>query len=170
MMISTSHGRTGRGAVAADGPSLAPRRSMSGRAPATFALRTLGFTFLVALSVAWLWQPLRTLILLSLQSHEYEHYSHIAVVPLISFALIYLDRQSIFSTVRSGYALGAPLMVAGLGLGLLSEAFLGADSIRFTSVTLGAVTLWIGAFILCYGTAAFKGASFPLAFLFLMIP
>ena len=92
-----------------------PRRSLSVATPAlqlpepTWVLaRSTRFLLVVALSVAWAWQPLTTVIGRSLKSSEYEHYSHIVLLPFFSAYLLYLNRRAILAHVqpalRSGIA------------------------------------------------------------------
>src|SRR3989442_8296241 len=75
--------------------------------------RDASFLLLVALSVAWCWQPLTTVIGRSLKSSEYEHYSHIILLPFFSAYLLYLNRHAIFGHVHYGLRTGLFLAAAG---------------------------------------------------------
>src|SRR5262245_38187300 len=139
--------------------------------PSAVGLRTAAFLLLVGLSVAWLWQPLDTVIELSLRYGRYEHYSHIVLIPLVSAALVYLDRGTIFS--RVAYAPGGGvLMIAGIALSWIARSGPVSDPEQgFVSVAMFAlVLLCAGAFLLCYGANALQAAAFPVAFLLFMVP
>lgn len=114
-------------------------------------------------------RALRALIELSMHNATA---SHLVLVPFITAALICLERDSIFSSVRSFGALeiGVFVVVGALAwVGCLSWASPTAPD--FLSATVGAlVVLWAGGFLLFYGYAAFRAALFPLVFLAFMVP
>ena len=61
-----------------------------------------GFALIVLVSVAWVWQPLTTVIVRSLNSEGYEHYSYIILLPFLSAYMAFLGRDVIFRHVRPG--------------------------------------------------------------------
>src|SRR5436190_4145685 len=130
------------------------------------------FLLVVALSVAWCWQPLTTVIGRSLKSAEYEHYSHIILLPFFSAYLLYLNRHAIFRHVQSGLRTGSLLAAGGAATIWLAETTLiTRESETLLSLTvLGLVTVWAGGFVLCYGLRAFRTAAFPFLLLVFMVP
>jgi exosortase len=96
-------------------------------------------------------------------------YSQAVIVPCLTAALLYLDRHRIFRSVRPALKPAVPLLaiagtLIGLGLGVVPP------SVQLCTSILGLAIAFVGLFILCYGTAAFDAARFPLAFLFLGVP
>jgi exosortase len=120
-------------------------------------------------SIALCWSALKALTLFSLQ---HESSSHVALIPLISAYLLYSERGRIFQIVRPATFGGAAVLLTALIL------YFRMSGLRFTNdpekflpgATLAIVMLWWGGFLLCYGTAAWRRASFSLLFLLLMIP
>lgn len=113
-----------------------------------------------------LWAPLQALLGLILQD---DRYTHILVVPVISVAFLYFEKERIFRDARYCPRIGVPVMLLGLLLlfvGLLRQS----ESSHVTFAAGALVLLWIGAFILCYGAASFRHARFPLLFLVLVVP
>lgn len=96
--------------------------------------------------------------------------SHIILVPFVTAALLYMNRQRIFETVNVSVVPG--LLVAAAGIGVLSayEEFGVAEADRLTLVAAGIVVIWLGGFLFFYGGAAFRRGLFPLLFLALAIP
>ena len=134
--------------------------------------RDAGFLLLVALSVAWCWQPLTTVIGRSLKSAEYEHYSHIILLPFFSAYLLYLNRHAIFKHVHSGLRTGLFLAAAGAATIWLggTTVITGEPEHQLSVTMLGLVTLWAGGFGLCYGHRALRIAAFPFLLLLFMVP
>lgn len=131
--------------------------------------RSLCFATLVAGTLAAFWTPLTTLLTFSFR---HEHYSHIVLIPLISAAVVGLERKRIFAHVQTGWPVGFALLGTGLlvyGVGrLLSGSMSVNDQL---SVTIFGVVLVVGgAFVLCYGHHAGRAALFPLLFLVLAAP
>jgi exosortase len=135
--------------------------------------RTTGWFALYAGACAVLFlDPLYDLIRLSLSS---EVYSHVLVIPLISAALVYAERDAIFretggAPTRKGLGLILFLLVGLFGA---VTAWLGASSSSHASLTLsivGFLTLLGFGFWWLYGSRAFRAALFPLLFLLLMLP
>ena len=134
--------------------------------------RNAGFLLLVALSVAWCWRPLTTVIGRSLESAEYEHYSHIILLPFFSAYLLYLNRHAIFKHVHPGLRTGLFLAAAGAATIWLggSPVITGEPEHQLSMTMLGLVTLWAGGFGLCYGHRALRTAAFPFLLLLFMVP
>jgi exosortase len=139
------------------------------RAPARLS-RHAAFLGLVIVTIAWFWGPLSTVINLSLRYGEYEHYSHLVIIPVISLFLIYLRRDAIFADVQSGTRLGAVVMVGAIIASWLPRILRLDDANAWTVAIVCMVAMVIGSFLLCYGAAAFKKAAFGLLFLLFMVP
>jgi exosortase len=127
------------------------------------------FLGLLVACIAWFWKPLSTVVSLSLRYGDYEHYSHIIAMPFLTVFLLWVDRRTIFATVgRSGY--GAAILASGIVASWIPSAL---DIARETAWALSIVMMvatFAGAFLLCYGTGAFRKAAFPLLLLILMSP
>ena len=131
-----------------------------------FTPRDKVFAALCALVIVIMWTPLKSLIGMSLQD---ERYTHILVVPVISAAFLFLERERIFLNSRYCLAMGVPLMLLGLLIGFVSNMRLSLSGHLTVSVG-AAVLMWIGAFVLCYGLRSYKTVGFPFLLLLLMIP
>lgn len=131
--------------------------------------RTAYFVVLCLLSIVVFWLPLTNLVGLSLQ---YEHYSHILLIPLVSVWLIYVARKSIFLHVQYSLGVGTVLLLVGLTMYSFAQRnFLQwseSDSLSASIVSI--VVVWMAGFVLCYGTQTFRAAAFPLSFLLLVVP
>jgi len=125
--------------------------------------------FIVISSVAF-YRTLSAVIRYSLASSDSS--SHIVLIPIISFFLLYLERQRIFSVTRTSIVPGTSLAL----LGILLFELINRSSIpqngnwRLCLETLCVVLVWIAGFLFCYGFAALRAAAFPLLFLSLMVP
>ncbi len=98
--------------------------------------------------------------------------SHVVLIPLISAMLMFQDRASIFSSVRTSWGPGLLILAVGLGLSVAGRTHL-ADLALLNSLSwmVGAVVVCaIGGFLLLYGWQASRAAMFPLAFLVFMVP
>ena len=127
----------------------------------------------VVVSVFVFWTPLRTLVDYSLRSgHEFDKYSHILLIPFITIVLVFLERKRVFTNVEYSPRVGILLLLIGLTLNFSAGWAwdqLGAEN-SLSARVLALVTVWIGGFILCYGTRAFRAGVFALLFLFLTVP
>lgn len=111
---------------------------------------------------------LKALLMLSLHDDQY---SQIPFVLLISLGLMYLERKMIFSGLRFSPLHSLPLLLAGVGAYCLSRIPPSFDQTdRLSLVVVALIAIWMGGFVLCYGSRSFQAAMFPLLFLLLMIP
>ena len=133
------------------------------------ARRHASFVTFVVLSGLIFYNTLTALVRYSLQD---ESSSHIILIPLISFFLLYIERQRIFSITRASIATGIGLALGGVILHWLAGRgpFPQDGNWPLSLETLSLVLVWVGGFILSYGFAAFRAAMFPLLFLLLMVP
>lgn len=127
----------------------------------------LCFLLFESLSIFAFWQPSKILWALSL--HD-ETYSHILVVPLISFALLYLQRRALFSDVRISPIACTPFLLTGFIVYSASRNAFPNRDIRLSLIVCALVLVLMGGFVLSYGIRSFRAALFPLLFLSMMIP
>ncbi len=119
----------------------------------------------VALCLFFLWRGVRALVVYSMVR---ESSSHLVLIPFISLTLIYLERRTIFQTVRTGALPGLGAIVCGMGMYWTMAR---ADGAQYLSLlALSIVLILAGSFLLCYGSKAAASAAFPLLFLLLMVP
>lgn len=108
-------------------------------------------------------------------------HSHILLIPLISLALVALQRSTIFAERGRAFKTGFGICAGGLivyGLAILLKEQMERQGFRnqdvpndyLTLCMVGFVAWVIGSFIAVHGTQAFKKARFPLVFLVLAIP
>ncbi|MGD0544788.1 MAG: exosortase/archaeosortase family protein [Candidatus Acidiferrales bacterium] len=124
--------------------------------------------FIVISSLAF-YKTLSAVIRYSLASSDSS--SHIVLIPIISFFLLYLERQKIFSITRTSIVPGASLTLLSIFFyWLVNRSSFPKGNWQLALETLCVVLVWIAGFLLCYGFAALRAAAFPLLFLLLMVP
>lgn len=103
---------------------------------------------------------------------DFDFCSQILAAPFIAFALVYWRRHEIFRTVHASPAVGGPLGLAGLAIYALAHHYAGAlgSYDALSAAAFGLVLIWWAGFYAIYGSAAFRSALYPLAFLLLMVP
>lgn len=112
------------------------------------------------------WKPL-----LSIAMSD-DQYTYIVIAPILSIALIYVERARIFDLGDCSIWQGLPVMLGGLLLRSIQDLAprLAASAYNLAILTAGAVTIGIGTFLACFGDRVFRRAAFPLACLFFTIP
>ncbi|HYA13950.1 MAG TPA: exosortase/archaeosortase family protein [Syntrophales bacterium] len=134
-----------------------------------FDRRILFLSFLLMSAFFMAYPSLKTL---HYSTNHSEYYSHIVLIPFVSIYLLYQKRKSILSKINYSFTAGLPLIIIGCLLyftGLSMKDQLSQND--FTSIiALSSVVFISGAFILIYGTQAFKSALFPFLFLIFIIP
>jgi exosortase len=127
------------------------------------------FGVLFALSIAIWFRPLISSFALAYRDSEY---THILLIIPVSLTLIFLDWKAPKELSKRSLIPGAILM--SLAVAVAVAVRLGVIDLRpdeRLSLSMVALVLWwIGAFIFCFGLPAFKGAVFPLCFLFWLVP
>ena len=124
--------------------------------------------FIVISSLAF-YKTLSAVIRYSLASSDSS--SHIVLIPIISFFLLYLERQKLFSITRTSIVPGASLTLLSIFFyWLVNRSSFPKGNWQLALETLCVVLVWIAGFLLCYGFAALRAAAFPLLFLLLMVP
>lgn len=98
--------------------------------------------------------------------------SHILLIPLLSVALIYIERRTIFRRVSWGYIPAALLGATACISGALSiwEATTWSQSSVLALGMSAAVLTWMTGFALIFGGPALRAAKFPLLLTLLAIP
>ena len=131
--------------------------------------RNILFILSILTSLVVFYGPLRQLLGMSMHN---ELYSHIPLIPLVSGFFLYWDRKSIFSHVE--HSIGAGILPILLGAVLATVGFVNVAGLNqndyLSLMTFSVLVLWLGVFILLYGLQTFKRATFPLLFLFFMVP
>lgn len=90
--------------------------------------------------------------------------SHLVLVPFVTAVLVFQARATIFAAAETAWGAGTVVMLAGLGV------FVVAGNQGLTVAVASLVAMWIGCFLLIYGSTASRAALFPLLFLAFMIP
>jgi exosortase len=127
------------------------------------------FLLFLVLSTVLFYDPMKLLVISSLDN---ELYSHIILIPFVTIYLIYTAREEIFQGSGASVVPGSILIVAGVVFYLVGRGFgTDLDQNDFLSVmTFAAVLCWIGGFIFFYGRESSRLALFPLLFLLFMVP
>jgi exosortase len=131
--------------------------------------RTLGFVLASVLPAVFICIAMHSLAATTPSS---DTYSHIPLIPVVSFYLIYLDRQRIFSESSAGRKVGSLFCLAGLACLAAGLVHLGgiAQQNVFSIEMLGLTLTWTGVFAFFFGSKALRAASFPFLFLIFMVP
>jgi exosortase len=128
----------------------------------------LVFFILSAVAVALWWSPLAAWFALASQD---EQYTHVLLILPISVALILLQWESPTGSSDSRAASGFALLVIALvGTAIVRWIRLSPADVQLSLNILLLVAWWMGAFLLCFATRAFRRALFPLCFLLWMVP
>ena len=130
--------------------------------------RNIVFLLFAALALIMAYTPIKALYF----SNKSEYYSHIALIPLVSIYLVYINRKEIFAKVNYLFVLGIPVLLLGIAL-FLGGFLWGAplDQNNYASLIAFSIFIFInGAFILLYGMQAYRTALFPLLFLIFTVP
>src|SRR5262245_57777983 len=113
--------------------------------------------------------PLRELMLLGRDNPTASHH---VLVPLVTIALIYLDRAVIFRSTpaRSLWIVVLAFLAGSSALWMLSAAAAVGTNIGLITRIAALTIVWGLAFWFTYGTASIRIAAFPLLFLVFMVP
>jgi len=130
--------------------------------------RNIVFLLFAVLALIMAYTPIKALY----SSNKSEYYSHIALIPLVSIYLVYINREEIFAKVNYLFVVGIPVLLLGIAL-FLGGFLWGAplDQNNYASLIAFSIFIFInGAFILLYGMQAYRSALFPLLFLIFTVP
>jgi exosortase len=131
--------------------------------------RHTAFAALLAAAVAWFWSPVSTVIGVSLQ-YGHEHYSHIVAIPFMSGFLLYFDRRAVFARTVWAPRAGGVVIAAAFAAAAVGWVLDVNRDVALTVAMLAVVAACCGAFLVCYGTVAFRNAAYALLLLVLMAP
>ncbi|MFY9691934.1 MAG: exosortase/archaeosortase family protein [Candidatus Acidiferrales bacterium] len=133
------------------------------------AKRHFGFVAFIFASSLLSYKTLSALVAYSFHNASS---SHIVLIPLVSFSLLYAERQKIFVNTETGVISGIGLALGGAVLYWLVDRnfFPQGGNWPLSLGTLSVVLVWTGGFLFCYGFTALRAAAFPLLFLLLMVP
>jgi exosortase len=122
-----------------------------------------------SLSLLWFHQDLGELLALSWNDNRY---THIALIPFITAALIYLKRKKVFRHIPRARWMGLPLLALGGTLWFVTRGWPGYldHDFELGLAATAIIITWVAAFILFYGTRTARAALFPLSLLVLAIP
>jgi exosortase len=135
---------------------------------ATFKERLLLFGVWILLSSLLFAKPLIALIQMAYVSGEV---SYLMLIPFIGAWILVVDHRKIFRDLSYDRARGAALFSCAVCVGLIASLVSGGPSnLRLPTFILALVMIWMSGFLLLFGKAASKAASFPLLFLLLMVP
>lgn len=140
-------------------------------ATARMSIKTRGFLFTAVFLASILANLAFFKQLVEFSIHN-EFSSHIFFIPLLSLALIFRKRATIFKDVSHSVLLGGTISVIAVAL-LISESLVkngldASDALSARALTI--VILWAGMFLFFYGTESFRKALFSMLFLVLMVP
>jgi len=129
----------------------------------------LRFSVLVAVSLAIGWSSLISSLALALRDDQY---THILLILPVSITLIFLEWKSSESSAESRSSPGLILLIAAVVATVFARLQI-FPLLRDEQLSLNMLALvlwWLGAFIVSFGTRAFRRALFPLGFLFWIVP
>jgi exosortase len=98
--------------------------------------------------------------------------SHIILIPFVSFFLLYVERQRVFSISTTSIAPGIGVAIAGLILHLLAVRgpIPAEGNWSLFAQAIAVILVWVAGFLFFYGIAAIRAGAFALLFLLLMVP
>jgi exosortase len=133
------------------------------------ARRHAAFVAFVLACALVFWKTLGNLVMYSLHN---DSSSHIILIPLVAFSLLYIERKRVFSITSTSISSGIGLALGGVILyWLVNRKFFPLEGNESLSLeTFSIILVWVGGFLLCYGFVALRAAAFPLLFLLLMVP
>lgn len=114
----------------------------------------------------WLGEPLVKLFALASES---EHFSHLLLVPVLTFYLLYSNRAAILNSRRWSPFVGLLVMASGAVCYWLAEGQDGTQD-RLTVEILAFVVMCWGLFLFSFGDGCFQKNSFALVMLLFMVP
>jgi exosortase len=129
----------------------------------------LRFSVLVAISLVIWWSSLISSLALAQRDDQY---THILLILPVSITLIFLEWKSSESSAESRSSAGLILLIAAVVATVFARLQI-FPLLRDEQLSLNMLALvlwWLGAFIVSFGTRAFRRALFPLGFLFWIVP
>lgn len=99
-----------------------------------------------------------------------DYYSHIVLIPVVSALLLFWERKKIFGRTDPLFPAGLLAVAAGLALYLWGRGRPAGPDDAASIAAFAGLVFWAGAFLFAFGPAAFRKASFPIAFLLFAVP
>ena len=99
--------------------------------------------------------------------------SHLMVIPFLVAGVLFIERRSVVRSVRTDSAFGSLFVVLALGLVATARMHRSVSlpsDLQLSVNILAFLVLCIAGFALFFGRNAMRAASFPLLYLFLMVP
>jgi exosortase len=133
------------------------------------ARRHASFVAFILISSLAFFRTLSALVQYSLHN---ESSSHIILIPLVAFFLLYTERQSVYSVTATSIRSGISLVLGGAIFYWLAHRgpVPQEGNWPLSLETFSVILVWVGGFLVCYGFVALRAAAFPLLFLLLMVP
>jgi exosortase len=131
--------------------------------------RSAAFGLLAVVPLLACWSLSRRLFALALTD---DTFTHIPLIPFISFFLVFSDRRTVFSEVSPAPSIGGGLAAFGaLTIGAADyQVFSSTPSVQMSVYVIGLIVFWIGLFAFLWGSQALRHARFALLFLIFMVP
>jgi len=133
----------------------------------TTSTRTLTFSLLCFVSIAFWWNDLVTTFWLAWTNDAYTHI--LLILPLVA-GLIYLDSKTLRIAPPPGLPVGVVLLVIALAIGSYARWQIASAASSLTVGMAALVLWWIASVLLCFGAVALDSLFFPLCCLFLIVP
>ena len=129
----------------------------------------LKFFLLAVVSLLLGWRALVATFTLGLKDYEY---TYILLILPISLGLIYLEWHTLRPLAASNVPAGATLLAIAVLVAVIgrSQSTSLSSDVLLSIDMLAIVLSWIGAFVLCFGSRVSLSLSFPLCFLFALVP
>jgi exosortase len=125
----------------------------------------LALLLLVGVCV-WFWASLAKLFTLALEN---EHFSHVLLIPVLIFYLLFLNRTAILTSQAWSPTVGALVMAGATGCYWLADGQGWAPD-RLAGETLAFVVMCWGLFLFSFGAVCFRKNLFALVMLIFMVP
>ena len=131
--------------------------------------RVTGFALFLTITILLGWRPIVATLGLAIQDDQF---TYILLILPVSIALIFLEWRSLQTMLGRGTLAGIVLL--SLAALTACTTFVWSSSltsdVRLSVNMLALVLSWIGAFVLYFGFRASRSVSFPLLFLFGLVP
>jgi len=128
-----------------------------------------GLALLGALSLLVGWRPLLDTFALASRNDQY---TYMLLIAPLSAALVFLEWRLVLPLRSRGVRTGLALLAAAALMACFVQVSSGwwPSDTTLTMRMFALVLWWIGAFVLCFGSRAAEAVSFPLLFLFGLVP
>lgn len=125
----------------------------------------IAFVMVIGLC-AWFWVPLVKLFVLA---SENEHYSHVLLIPTLTFYLLFLNRKAILTSRAWSPLVGLVVMISGAVCYQIIQGQ-GWTHNQLAGAIVALVVMCWGLFLLSFGVECFRSNLFALMMLLFMVP